>query len=100
MTKFQTHTLSLSGSNYDIGYQLGKTYADIPPLKALHSQGMEGFGSTQVKEATELFNRWCPGLADELKGFAEALKVAPEKIFFYSMTYLLPRCSNIALLPA
>ena len=43
--------------------------------------------------------RWCPGLDEELQGFADALSVAPERVFYYGMTWLLPRCSHIALLP-
>lgn len=99
MQTIQTHTMSLAGSSYEIGYGLGKITASIPPLKALHTGGMEGFGKTQVEEAVQLFDRWCPGLTEELTGFADALKVKPEQVFYYAMTYLRPRCSHVALLP-
>ncbi len=100
MKTMQAHTMNLAGTNYEVGYGLGQMYANVPPLKALHTQGMQGFGDEQAKEAASLFDRWCPGLTDELNGFADAMKVPAKQIFFYSMTYLLPRCSQIALLPS
>ena len=100
MLKLEAHTAELAGTSYEIGYQLGRMTAAIPPLKAVHTAGMEGFGLKQVQEASALFDRWCPGLTEELCGFADALKVSPDRVFFYGMTYLLPRCSQIALLPS
>jgi predicted choloylglycine hydrolase len=100
MTTIQTHTMELLGTNYEIGYRLGKMFANMPAQKALHTQGMTGFSRVQIQEATALFNHWCPGLTDELNGFADALKVNSEQIFYYSMTYLLPRCSHLVLLPS
>ncbi len=100
MLKIQTYTAELTGTSYEIGYQFGKMIAAIPQLQIVHTAGMEGFGPGQAEEAAKLFDRWCPGLTEELCGFADALKVKPEKIFFYGMTYLLPRCSHIALLPS
>jgi len=99
MITIQTRTAQLSGTSYEIGFQLGKMTANIPPLKAVHTSRMNGFNSVAVKAATNLFNRWCPGLSDELHGFADALGVHPEQVFYYGMTYLTPRCSQIAVLP-
>lgn len=100
MLEIQTYTAELAGTNYEIGYQFGKLIATIPLLQAVHTAGIEGFDLKQVEEAAKLFDRWCPGLTEELCGFADALKVKPEQVFFYGMTYLLPRCSHIALLPS
>lgn len=100
MLKIQTYTAELTGTSYEIGYQFGKLTAAIPQRQAAHIAGMEGFGLKQAEEAAKLFDRWCPGLTGELCGFADALKLKPEQIFFYGMTYLLPRCSHIALLPS
>lgn len=100
MKTITTHTMDLAGKNYEIGFGLGKMYEHVPPLKTLHTQGMAGFLDEQVREATALFDRWCPGLTEELHGFADAMKVSPRQILYYGMTYLLPRCSQITLLPA
>lgn len=99
MLTLQTHTAELSGTSYDIGYQLGKMTAAIPPLRAAHTAAVDNFGPRQAEEGAKLFDRWCPGLTEELCGFADALAVQPEQTFFYGMTYLLPRCSQIAVLP-
>lgn len=99
MITIPTRTLELTGTNYEIGFQLGTMTAANPMLKKVHTGGMEGFGKQQAAEAKELFNRWCPGLAEELQGFADALEITLEQVFYYGMTYLIPRCSQIAVLP-
>ncbi|QQO07841.1 C45 family autoproteolytic acyltransferase/hydolase [Breznakiella homolactica] len=99
MITIQARTMELSGTSYEIGFRLGKMAGAIPPLKKLHTGGMAGFGKEQAAEAAALFKRWCPGLEEELTGFADALAVPPEQIFYYGMTYLLPRCSQIGVLP-
>lgn len=100
MLTIPTHTLELQGSNYDIGYKLGKIAAEVPALKTAHTRPLEGFGQKEVQEAMKLFDRWCPGITDEIQGFADALEVNIEQIAYYAMTYLLPRCSQIAVLPS
>ncbi|HOR84857.1 MAG TPA: C45 family autoproteolytic acyltransferase/hydrolase [Bacillota bacterium] len=100
MLTIQTHTMELAGTNYEIGYQLGRITEKIPPLRKTHTSSIEGFGPQQADEAAKLFDRWCPGLTEELCGFADALEVKQEQIFYYGMTYLMPRCSQIALLPS
>lgn len=99
MIELQARTLELTGTNYEIGCRLGQITKEIPPLKALHAGGTEGFGAAQAKEAAAMFDRWCPGLTEELAGFAHALDIPPEKAFYCGMTCLLPRCSQIAVLP-
>lgn len=93
-------TMELKGTNYEIGYSLGKLTALSPALMVLHTSGCSGFGKKETEQAIHLFSKWCPGLPEELNGFADALKVAPEKIVYYAMTYLRPNCSQLALLPA
>lgn len=98
--KIQTRTLELTGSSYEIGQELGRRTADIPTLRRIHTAGAPGFDSAEVKQATELFDRWCPGLSEELLGFADALEASPTQIVYYAMTYLRPSCSHMALLPS
>ncbi|MDL2229085.1 C45 family peptidase [Treponema sp. OttesenSCG-928-L16] len=99
MISIPVHTMELSGTSYEIGFRLGKMAGSVPPLKKLHTGGLEGFGKEQAADAAVLFRRWCPGLEEELIGFADALELPPEDIFYYGMTCLLPRCSQIAVLP-
>lgn len=97
--KIQTRTIELTGTSGEIGWQLGKITAGIPPLKAMHTSGLNGFGVGESDEAVKLFDQWCPGLSEELAGFAEALEAKQSQILYYAMTFLLPRCSQIAVLP-
>ena len=100
MINVTAYTMNLEGTNYETGYQMGKVMGEIPPLRELHTQSVEGFGTAEFKEAQELFHQWCPGLTEEIQGFADALQVNAEQIYYYAMTYLLPRCSHMALLPS
>jgi predicted choloylglycine hydrolase len=47
-----------------------------------------------------LFDEFCPGLNDEIEGFAEELKIPSAEVFYYAMTYLRPGCSQMAVLPS
>ena len=98
--KIKARTIELTGSNYEIGTALGKMTASIMPLRELHTSGFKGFDKVEVEKAEALFSRWCPGLNEELHGFADSLQVPLTKIFFYGMTYLRPNCCQIALLPS
>ncbi|BCA85763.1 acyl-CoA--6-aminopenicillanic acid acyl-transferase [Enterococcus saigonensis] len=94
-----TYAMSLTGTNYEIGYQLGQEVLKQPALLALHKQKKTNFSPKELISAIRLFDQWCPGLTAELTGFADALNVTAHEIFFYSMTYLIPRCSQIVILP-
>lgn len=97
--KLKARTMELVGSNYEIGASLGKMTAPIQPLREFHTAGLQGFDAAEVSKAAALFSRWCPGLNEELQGFADALQVPIARIIYYGMTYLRPNCSHIALLP-
>ncbi len=90
--------LELKGTSYEIGQTLGKTMAGIPALKAAMTAGQK-LGEDDAKRATDMFDRWCPGINEEISGIADALGVNPRQITFYAMTYLKPRCSQMAALP-
>lgn len=98
--KMKTRTMDLAGSSYDIGYTLGKIVEGIPQLKELHASVFPGFDEWKVREAQQLFGRWCPGLNEELEGFAEALSVPVEELIYWGMTSLRPNCSQVAVLPS
>lgn len=99
MIKKQTYTMELSGTNYEIGYKLGQIARDNALLKQKLASGFPDFGRDEAKQANEMFAKYCPGLVEELQGFADAIKLQLEQITYYAMTYLQPRCSQIAVLP-
>ena len=95
----QAHTIEIKGKSYDIGYAQGMAISAIPAMKEIHTAGFKGFDSEEVKRAQSLFGRFCPGLNEELAGFADALKAAPEQIVYFAMTFLRPNCSHMVIHP-
>lgn len=95
-----THTLDLQGDSYNIGRRLGEIYAESPKLAKLHTSPFPGFQEKDFTQARTMFSRWCPGLNEELAGFADALHVPLAHIFYYAMTYLHPNCSQLSVLPS
>ncbi len=97
--KLAANYLELKGTNYEIGQKLGRIIAGIGLRKAFHTSGWHQFEENDARSARELFGRWCPGLNEELQGFADALGIRPEQATYYVMTYLKPRCSQVVILP-
>ncbi len=90
----------LKGSNYEIGRRLGSFYKDN--LMSLDSFTIKEPYLTKEDEHQmyKLFDEFCPGINDEIEGFAEVLNVLPVQILYYAETYLCPGCSQIVLLPS
>ena len=99
MAKVQARYMDLVGTHYEIGQKLGGLVAGIPPLKAFHSSQAASLGKEDAALALAMFDQWCPGMNEEIKGFADALDIDPAKAVFYGATYLIPRCSHVAVLP-
>ena len=97
MEPIETRTYNLRGSHYAIGYQLGKQAASNEYLKAKYVV-KAAVDQKQIRETNALLERWCPGLTEEIQGFADALNVHLEALVFYNMTCYVPNCSHIALL--
>lgn len=99
MLSIRAQTLNLKGTNYEVGHHLGKLVLNNPVLKAKYIKDMPNLNEIDIEESNALFDRWCPGLTEELAGFADAIKVDLKKVYFYEMTCLIPSCSHIAISP-
>lgn len=95
MQKVKTAYYELKGSHYEIGRQMAKLLG----REALHMVPPEQFTKEEVARAFDLFNQYCPGITDELRGFSDETGVPIQENAYTWMTYLIPRCSNLALLP-
>lgn len=94
----QSYTLELNGTSYEIGKKQGELFRNTPMLA--HHQYLEGltpFTLSEVAEANALLSCWCPGIEEELAGFADATGVEKTSLTFYAMSCLQPRCSQLAL---
>ncbi|GBF74404.1 putative choloylglycine hydrolase [Paenibacillus sp. 598K] len=100
MYNLSAYTVELTGTCYEIGYKQGSIISEHTALKLAYTRTLEGFGPTEYEEAVRLFDESCPGISEEIAGFADALHIPAGQIAYYAVTYLRPRCSQIALLPA
>jgi len=100
MEKASVNIFELSGTNYEIGYHLGKMALNYPQCIEMQIVPPNTFTEKRAAEMTEMFDLYCPGLNEELQGFAEAIGVSRLQIVYYAMTYLTPGCSLLAVLPS
>lgn len=98
------HYLSLSGTAYECGRQLGTLLMENKAL--IHSM-IEGFGEEsklsrdQLHRVYQLYDQFCPGTNEEIRGFAEAVGIQWEDVIYY-FAYNKPKgcqCSQIAVTP-
>lgn len=99
MEKATVNFYRLTGSNYEIGYQLGKKMMINPQLIKMQKSDANIFNDAQIVQMKEMFDRYCPGLSDELQGFAAAIDISEKQLYYYAGTCLTPGCSLIAVLP-
>ncbi|MFQ8666455.1 C45 family autoproteolytic acyltransferase/hydolase [Anaerostipes caccae] len=99
MEKANVSIFELCGSNYEIGYQLGKIAMNCPQFAEMQKCPPGAYTEKQAAQMTEMFDCYCPGLNEELQGFAEAIKTTRLQMLYYAMTYLTPGCSLLAVLP-
>lgn len=95
-TAYQT---ALAGTPGERGRALAELARGTPLLEGV-LRGVAPLGERKLRDAQALFDAFCPGVNEEIAAFAEAVRVQPADITYYAMTYLVPRCSQMVLLPA
>ncbi len=96
----QSNHLLLEGSSYDAGRTLGRICRSIPDLEGFVRASGTCFSNQETTQMLKLFEEYCPGLNEEIQGFAVELGILPRQVFYYAMTYLRPGCSQMAVLPS
>ena len=84
----------LTGTHKEIGRQMARKIG----AENFRIPAPENFSKKEIEEALELYETYCPGLKEELEGFAEEGGMNIEEIAYTWMSYLVPRCSVIGLL--
>ncbi|WP_106767102.1 C45 family autoproteolytic acyltransferase/hydolase [Paenibacillus faecalis] len=99
MNSMQTYFSWLEGSSYEIGSRQGdEVKKNEDAMQAILSS--MPVGETKLNEMRQLMNQYCPGLNEELQGFADALGVKPRFLAFFDEALLQPGgCSIGAVLP-
>lgn len=100
MEKATVNLYELTGNSCEIGFQLGKKMMANPLLIEMQKSTSGIFSDAQITQMNEMFDRYCPGLSDELRGFAEAVDASENQLPYYAGTCLTPGCSLIAALPS
>ncbi len=98
METMANHIL-LSGSSYEVGKALGGFYKNIPGFSETITIREPYLTKEDEKLMYKLFDEFCPGINEEIAGFAEALHIPPVQMLFYAETFLCPGCSQLAVLP-
>lgn len=93
----QATCLELAGTNYEIGRRMGEHIKRYP--KPGIPQQPCGLGAQDMIYARHLLEQWCSGINEEIEGVADVLGFPPEISAYYTMTYLVPRCSQAVVLP-
>lgn len=112
--KFQ-HVI-LEGTAYEVGQKQGKILKGDEEMRARIDRTVSSFSSQlgasrdgkpdlkkmgfqDFHELQSFFEDYCPGLNEEMKGFADSLGVETSEVPFYSATYNVPKnCSQVAVL--
>lgn len=94
----------IEGTAYEAGKQLGEMLKhDKPFIEESTSPFMGGkkLSKHQITRVMELYDKFCPGTNDEIKGFADTIGVNAEDVVYY-FAFLQNKsgnCSHIALMP-
>ncbi len=100
----------LEGTAYEVGKKQGEWIQNDPRAVRFFTSPPEGQTYPTPKETEQMvnfFDKHCPGLNDEIRGFADSLEVPVEHMVYYPFSY--PRgsnfdrscgCSQMALLPS
>ena len=89
-------------------YEIGKKEAEL--IKSKFPEQAEFFFKgndfikpatlDKVKQAVEVFEKYCPIINDEMRGFADYFGRTPEEIIYYSFTHVCKgNCGHFAVLP-
>ncbi len=93
------------GTSYEAGRSLGKVFKeDKNFIMFMTSPFMDGNKLSQYKvnKAMEFYDRFCPGINDEIRGFADYVGASAEDIVYYYAYVQLSvgNCSHMAVLPS
>lgn len=103
------HHVLIHGTPYAAGRAQGELLAQNPELAAFFTSPLKGKGEltpAQGAEALAFFERHCPGLNEEIRGFADALNVGPERVVYYAFSHNPPTdflggsCSQVVVMPS
>jgi predicted choloylglycine hydrolase len=92
----------LEGSSYEVGKQQAELIKNIEPIVKWMTSGNidpKKLGFDDFESLQNYFEEFCPGINDEIQGFADALEVSPEKMVHYGpVIYSTGNCSQMSIM--
>lgn len=90
-----------AGSAYQVGQLQGEMVKETPGAKAFFTSCGGRYSGEELDRILELYDSFCPGLCDELAGFADSLGASIGDVLYVCRSYLkAAHCSQLVVLPA
>jgi predicted choloylglycine hydrolase len=99
MKEIKAHLKNFEGTNYEVGKKIGEWVLSQPDLLQKVLLPPKVYPKNKLIQITDLLDKYCSGINDEITGFAHTLNIGIEQVIFYAMTYLERGCSLMAALP-
>ncbi|WP_027624518.1 C45 family autoproteolytic acyltransferase/hydolase [Clostridium lundense] len=100
MKEVTAYFKKFEGTSYEVGVQIGQWVLAHPTILNMALLPSNTYPQDKLLAITELLDKYCSGVNEEIKGFADTIGVSHEQVIFYSMTYLERGCSLMAALPS
>jgi predicted choloylglycine hydrolase len=94
------HFLVQKGPAYQIGRRQAAVIKSIPGFRDWFCGNSEEWKERYSEVAWQTFKKYCPGLIEELQGWADELEVAPHALVYSQHSYMVPHCSHFFLTPS
>ncbi len=91
----------LDGSGYKAGKQVAEVISQNPSAKSFFSSAKLDLKKTGFADFDSLkasCEECCPGITDEIQGFADGLGTSPDRVPFWNGAYTTSLCSQLAVL--
>lgn len=98
MDKTKVVFKNFSGTNYDVGTQIGQWVLATPKLLKQVLLPPHAYPHDKFIKIADLLDAYSQGINEEIRGFSDTIGVSPEQTLFYAMTYLERGCSLMAML--
>ena len=99
MSERKAYHIHIVGDSLQAGRLLGQIALQVPGLADMQRVKSTVFSIEEEQKVYKLFAEFCPGVNEEIAGFAEVLRIPTGQVLYYLSTYLKPGCSQMAVLP-
>lgn len=96
----EAYFVTLQGTDYAMGRAQAEMVRRSPGWLQFFRSAPDVMNEEQFKGLASLFERYCPGLNEELQGMADGIEIPARQVMFYLASYFTAgHCSQFAVLP-